>query len=57
MQNKYNVLLFFFPNVLDKVDDPLMAVQISRMLEMPQLYRKCYDKPFQVPGDELCANE
>ncbi|KAA0721954.1 CST complex subunit STN1 [Triplophysa tibetana] len=40
-----------------KVDDPLMAVQISRMVEMPQLYRKWYDKPFQVPGDELCAKE
>ncbi|KAI7810934.1 CST complex subunit STN1 [Triplophysa rosa] len=40
-----------------KVDDPLMAVQISRMLEMPQLYRKWYDKPFQVPGDELGAKE
>lgn len=37
----------------DKVDDPVMAVQISRMLEMPQLYKTCYDKPVQVPSEEL----
>lgn len=30
-----------------------MAVQISRMLEMPQLYKTCYDKPVQVPSEEL----
>lgn len=38
---------------LDKVSDPVMAVQILRMLEMPQLYRKCYDEPFQMPSDDL----
>ncbi|XP_035390942.1 CST complex subunit STN1 isoform X2 [Electrophorus electricus] len=32
-----------------KVSDPVMAVQISRMLEMPSLYRDCYDRPFSVP--------
>ncbi|XP_065151472.2 CST complex subunit STN1 [Paramisgurnus dabryanus] len=36
-----------------KVDDPVMAVQISRMLEMPQLYRTCYDKLAQVQSEEL----
>lgn len=40
-----------------KVEDPVMAMQISRMLEMPQLYRKCYDKLFQVPGGELGTKE
>ncbi|XP_025906501.1 CST complex subunit STN1 isoform X1 [Nothoprocta perdicaria] len=32
-----------------KVDDPVCDVQISRMLELPCLYREVYDKPFQVP--------
>ncbi|KAM9454943.1 CST complex subunit STN1 isoform 1-T2 [Clarias gariepinus] len=36
-----------------KVNDPVMSEQISRMLEMPQLYRDCYDKPFRVPSNEL----
>ncbi|XP_030636737.1 CST complex subunit STN1 [Chanos chanos] len=36
-----------------KVNDPVMAVQISWMLEMPELYRKCYDKPFKPPSSEL----
>uniref|UniRef100_A0A672MU73 CST complex subunit STN1 n=1 Tax=Sinocyclocheilus grahami TaxID=75366 RepID=A0A672MU73_SINGR len=40
-----------------KVNDPLMAVQISRMLEMPQLYRKCYDQLFQMPRDDLGGTE
>ncbi|KAJ8365791.1 hypothetical protein SKAU_G00146220 [Synaphobranchus kaupii] len=31
-----------------KVTDPVLAVQISWMLEVPQLYRKFYDKPFQL---------
>ncbi|XP_070779771.1 CST complex subunit STN1 [Enoplosus armatus] len=31
-----------------KVNDPVMAVQIARMMEVPQLYRQCYDKPFQL---------
>uniref|UniRef100_A0A8C2UF94 CST complex subunit STN1 n=2 Tax=Coturnix japonica TaxID=93934 RepID=A0A8C2UF94_COTJA len=33
-----------------KVDDPVCDVQISRMLELPCLYREVYDKPFQSPG-------
>ncbi|XP_032844494.2 CST complex subunit STN1 isoform X1 [Tyto alba] len=32
-----------------KVDDPVYDVQISRMLELPCLYREVYDKPFQAP--------
>ncbi|KAF7689542.1 CST complex subunit STN1 [Silurus meridionalis] len=39
-----------------KVNDPVMSMQISRMLEMPQLYRDCYDKPFHVPSTELSAS-
>ncbi|XP_063739356.1 CST complex subunit STN1 isoform X2 [Eleginops maclovinus] len=31
-----------------KVNDPLMAVQIAWMMEVPQLYRQCYDRPFQL---------
>ncbi|XP_060754792.1 CST complex subunit STN1 isoform X2 [Neoarius graeffei] len=38
-----------------KVNDPVMSVQISRMFEMPELYRDCYDKPFQIPTSELSA--
>ncbi|XP_069719349.1 CST complex subunit STN1 [Phaenicophaeus curvirostris] len=34
-----------------KVDDPVCAVQISRMLELPCLYREVYDKPFQGPKE------
>ncbi|NXP03581.1 STN1 protein, partial [Thinocorus orbignyianus] len=34
-----------------KVDDPVCDVQISRMLELPCLYREVYDKPFQGPGE------
>ncbi|XP_027753818.1 CST complex subunit STN1 [Empidonax traillii] len=34
-----------------KVDDPLYEVQISRMLELPCLYREVYDKPFQGPEE------
>ncbi|XP_023190121.1 CST complex subunit STN1 [Xiphophorus maculatus] len=36
-----------------KVDDPVMAVQIAWMMEVPQLYRLFYDKRFQldVAGD------
>ncbi|XP_051561265.1 CST complex subunit STN1-like isoform X1 [Myxocyprinus asiaticus] len=40
-----------------KVNDPVMAVQISHMLEMPQLYKKCYDQPFQMPSDEVGGSE
>lgn len=35
----------------DKVDDPVCDVQISRMLELPCLYREVYDKPFQGPEE------
>ncbi|XP_019411857.1 PREDICTED: CST complex subunit STN1 isoform X2 [Crocodylus porosus] len=34
-----------------KVDDPMYDVQISRMLELPYLYREVYDKPFQMPQE------
>ncbi|XP_066476840.1 CST complex subunit STN1 [Tiliqua scincoides] len=30
-----------------KVDDPVYDIQISRILELPRLYRDIYDKPFQ----------
>ncbi|XP_068112820.1 CST complex subunit STN1 [Hyperolius riggenbachi] len=32
-----------------KVEDPTLDIQISRMLELPYLYRHVYDKPFVVP--------
>ncbi|XP_030058652.1 CST complex subunit STN1 isoform X2 [Microcaecilia unicolor] len=32
-----------------KVDDPVCDIQISRMLELPYIYRNIYDQPFQVP--------
>ncbi|NXC03844.1 STN1 protein, partial [Orthonyx spaldingii] len=35
-----------------KVDDPVCDVQISRMLELPCLYREVYDKPFKGPGEK-----
>ncbi|XP_050814144.1 CST complex subunit STN1 isoform X2 [Gopherus flavomarginatus] len=38
-----------------KVDDPMCEVQISRMLELPCLYREVYDKPFQIPEDAQSA--
>ncbi|KAK0136634.1 CST complex subunit STN1 [Merluccius polli] len=34
-----------------KVNDPVMAEQIAWMLEVPELYRKCYDKPFQLQAN------
>ncbi|NWV19050.1 STN1 protein, partial [Origma solitaria] len=34
-----------------KVDDPVCDVQISRMLELPCLYREVYDKPFRGPEE------
>ncbi|NWZ80306.1 STN1 protein, partial [Poecile atricapillus] len=34
-----------------KVDDPVCDVQISRMLELPSLYREVYDKPFKGPEE------
>ncbi|XP_020795538.2 CST complex subunit STN1 isoform X1 [Boleophthalmus pectinirostris] len=38
-------------SVFYKVDDPLMAVQISWMMEVPELYRQCYDKPLQLQSN------
>lgn len=35
-------------SVYYKVNDPVMAVQIAWMMEVPQLYRQCYDKPCQL---------
>lgn len=35
----------------DKVSDSVMAVQISWMMEAPQLYRQCYDKAPQLEPD------
>ncbi|XP_042636769.1 CST complex subunit STN1 [Orycteropus afer afer] len=32
-----------------KVDDPVWSIQISRMLELPIIYRKVYDQPFHNP--------
>nr|XP_040042752.1 CST complex subunit STN1 isoform X3 [Gasterosteus aculeatus aculeatus] len=34
-----------------KVDDPVMAVQLAWMMDVPQLYRLCYDKPPQLQPD------
>lgn len=41
-------------SVYYKVNDPVMAVQIAWMMEVPQLYRRCYDKPFQLQSSESC---
>lgn len=38
-QREINASIFY------KVDDPVMAVQIGWMMELPELYRQCYDKP------------
>ncbi|XP_074987189.1 CST complex subunit STN1 isoform X2 [Caretta caretta] len=38
-----------------KVDDPMCEVQISRMLELPCLYREVYDKPFKMPEEAPSA--
>ncbi|XP_011362092.1 CST complex subunit STN1 isoform X2 [Pteropus vampyrus] len=35
-----------------KVDDPVCKIQIARMLELPNIYRKVYDQPFQSPALE-----
>ncbi|XP_010587309.1 CST complex subunit STN1 isoform X3 [Loxodonta africana] len=35
-----------------KVDDPVWSFQISRMLELPVIYRKVYDQPFHSPALE-----
>ncbi|XP_021423542.1 CST complex subunit STN1 isoform X2 [Oncorhynchus mykiss] len=39
-----------------KVSDPVMAVQISWMMEVPQLYRECYDKPFHLDSSAQNPN-
>ncbi|XP_037661066.1 CST complex subunit STN1 isoform X2 [Choloepus didactylus] len=35
-----------------KVDDPVWNIQIARMLELPNIYRKVYDQPFHSPALE-----
>ncbi|NXJ73559.1 STN1 protein, partial [Trogon melanurus] len=40
-----------------KVDDPVCDVQISRMLELPCLYREVYDKPFPEEGQSGLEGE
>ncbi|XP_058399924.1 CST complex subunit STN1 isoform X4 [Diceros bicornis minor] len=35
-----------------KVDDPVCNIQIARMLELPNIYRKVYDQPFRSPALE-----
>ncbi|XP_076982046.1 CST complex subunit STN1 [Tamandua tetradactyla] len=35
-----------------KVDDPLWNIQIARMRELPNIYRKVYDQPFHSPALE-----
>nr|XP_056705825.1 CST complex subunit STN1 isoform X2 [Euleptes europaea] len=35
----------------DKINDPICDAQISRMLELPHLYREIYDKTFQLPEE------
>ncbi|XP_072883192.1 CST complex subunit STN1 isoform X2 [Hemitrygon akajei] len=42
---------------ITKLVDPLFTIQISRMLELPHLYRSFYDKACQVPKDSTEANE
>ncbi|XP_036754378.2 CST complex subunit STN1 isoform X2 [Manis pentadactyla] len=35
-----------------KVDDPVCSIQIARLLELPSIYRKIYDRPFSSPALE-----
>ncbi|EHB18560.1 Oligonucleotide/oligosaccharide-binding fold-containing protein 1 [Heterocephalus glaber] len=35
-----------------KVDDPMWNIQIARMLELPDLYRRVYDQPFHSQASE-----
>ncbi|XP_018412417.1 PREDICTED: CST complex subunit STN1, partial [Nanorana parkeri] len=37
-------------SIFYKVDDPTLDMQITRMLELPYLYKHVYDKPFILPG-------
>lgn len=39
-------------SVYYKVDDPVCTIQIARMLELPNIYRKVYDQPFHSPALE-----
>lgn len=39
-----------FPGLLDKVADPVWNMQIARMLELPEVYKKVYDQPFRNPA-------
>ncbi|KAJ8001881.1 hypothetical protein DPEC_G00174000 [Dallia pectoralis] len=39
-----------------KVSDPVMNVQISWMMEVPKLYRECYDKQLQLQKDAQDPN-
>lgn len=41
----HHACVYVFP---DKVNDPVMTAQIAWMMEVPQLYRECYDKPLQL---------
>uniref|UniRef100_A0A3P8VV65 CST complex subunit STN1 n=1 Tax=Cynoglossus semilaevis TaxID=244447 RepID=A0A3P8VV65_CYNSE len=36
-----------------KVNDPVMSVQIAWMMEVPELYRQCYDKPLNSTSTAL----
>ncbi|XP_058497630.1 CST complex subunit STN1 isoform X2 [Solea solea] len=38
-----------------KVNDPVMTAQIAWMMEVPQLYRLCYDKPLQHSATSVTA--
>lgn len=42
------LFLFIITVFLDKVNDPMMAVQIAWMMEVPEVYQQCYDKPFKL---------
>ncbi|KAK7930705.1 hypothetical protein WMY93_007100 [Mugilogobius chulae] len=42
-------------SVFYKVDDPVMAVQIAWMMEVPELYRQCYDKPLQLQSNNTSS--
>ncbi|KAM5140901.1 CST complex subunit STN1 isoform 1-T2 [Mantella aurantiaca] len=36
-------------SIFYKVNDPTLDIQITRMLELPYLYKHVYDKPFTIP--------
>ncbi|KAM6940489.1 CST complex subunit STN1 [Xenentodon cancila] len=41
-----------------KVDDPAMATQIAWMMELPELYRRCYDECFQLqPSPQTSSSD